>query len=586
MLVIHIIAGHLALLSGFMAIVGRKGSAPHRLSGKVFFYSMLGVSFSGIWLSLKADNLFLLLISTFVLYQNLNGFLAVRDKSLRLRCYSPLILLMGLGTALWMISTLNPVLLSFGGIQAFLLIQDTGVAIKVLRGKQISHTRAMTRHIGQMTGAYIGAFTAFLVVNIDFLPSRWSPVVWLGPTLVFSPFLIYWLRRIRRSRALQTSCILLTVSIGGGLRAQPYAEKQSRHRFAQTYLGLFGDWQNPAATQRAGLQIGGLHFWGHADFRVEIPLWRSNDNGLQPQIATQFKYYPWAIRENKIRPYLGLAWQPTHYRESGGPELLQHRFPVLAGLTFNLRSWLLGLNLNWQKNRLWDYPLAGEGTVRRKPESLSLGLSFNYYFDTSLSAEENWESGRSAWLADTLGRMGLLNSWTIGLGLSSAFYLRQYPAPASVPHLKDPGRSGLLPDLSLGYYWHKPDLQLQGSYRYFNREQEAYGDALRHRRHSLALETYAFFGDYHGFVPFVGGGASVNWLKRSFEGALTSCENLTALLPQLTLGWDIRPNRLQKFYLRTHLRYTFSTSELTSRNWSVANFEMNFIQLVLLLDRF
>jgi hypothetical protein len=99
------------------------------------------------------------------------------------------------------------------------------------------------------------------------------------------------------------------------------------------------------------------------------------------------------------------------------------------------------------------------------------------------------------------------------------------------------------------------------------------------------LEGYKFFGDYHGFVPFAGGGISANWLKRSFRGSAKSQEYRQALLPHLTVGWDIRPNRLQSFYLRTHLRYTLVNADLQSRQWAIASLEVNFIQLVLLLDR-
>jgi hypothetical protein len=46
-----------------------------------------------------------------------------------------------------------------------------------------------------MIGAYIGAFTAFLVVNfvLDGVPAI---LIWLGPTLIFMPIMIFWQRKI------------------------------------------------------------------------------------------------------------------------------------------------------------------------------------------------------------------------------------------------------------------------------------------------------------------------------------------------------------------------------------------------------
>jgi hypothetical protein len=51
------------------------------------------------------------------------------------------------------------------------------------------------QHLGGMLGSYIGAFTAFLVIN----NSRWihAPeiVAWLGPTIVLVPLIIYELNK-------------------------------------------------------------------------------------------------------------------------------------------------------------------------------------------------------------------------------------------------------------------------------------------------------------------------------------------------------------------------------------------------------
>lgn len=71
--------------------------------------------------------------------------------------------------------------------------------------------------------------------------------------------------------------------------AQVYIEKQTRHRFAQLNLGFDGQASaggstfilnppqyadellfDPLFTPR--FLIGGIHFWGHADFYLAIPL--------------------------------------------------------------------------------------------------------------------------------------------------------------------------------------------------------------------------------------------------------------------------------------------------------------------------
>ncbi|MEM6262948.1 MAG: hypothetical protein AAGI38_10605 [Bacteroidota bacterium] len=55
----------------------------------------------------------------------------------------------------------------------------------------------------------------------------------------------------------------------------------------------------------------------------------------------------------------------------------------------------------------------------------------------------------------------------------------------------------------------------------------------------------------------------------------------------LTFGWDIRPNRLQSWILRTNLRW-FPNLDLEVADGQVISFdniEFNFIQLIVYLDR-
>jgi len=51
LLVLHIIAGTLGMLSGFVAVFLLKGSRRHGIAGNVFVISMLGLSASGVYLA-------------------------------------------------------------------------------------------------------------------------------------------------------------------------------------------------------------------------------------------------------------------------------------------------------------------------------------------------------------------------------------------------------------------------------------------------------------------------------------------------------------------------------------------------------
>jgi len=158
---------------------------------------------------------------------------------------------------------------------------------------------------------------------------------------------------------------LLFLLIASTTIAQVYLEKQTRHRFAQLNLGL--DFQsslggsfsyiqpnNNIATQdfdnffAPRFVIGGTHFWGHADIYIAIPLYNSkfSKDGQEVTVSsgveTVFKYYPWKIQHNKLRPFIGLSLTPFYYEQvnddlafGDGPGLNHTTVPVYGGFTLN-----------------------------------------------------------------------------------------------------------------------------------------------------------------------------------------------------------------------------------------------------------
>ena len=72
-LIIHIIAGSIALFTGTINIIRKKGDKPHRLVGKYFFFSMLINAVAGFIMSVFHPNLFLLIIAVFSFYMTATG---------------------------------------------------------------------------------------------------------------------------------------------------------------------------------------------------------------------------------------------------------------------------------------------------------------------------------------------------------------------------------------------------------------------------------------------------------------------------------------------------------------------------------
>ncbi len=95
--------------------------------------------------------------------------------------------------------------------------------------------------------------------------------------------------------------------------------------------------------------------------------------------------------------------------------------------------------------------------------------------------------------------------------------------------------------------------------------------------------------DYHGFAPFVGPTISYENLafSESFEGSRTVDISDSKMSYGFTFGWDIRPNRVQSWLLRTNLRWYPSLHLEVEPNSNVAfdNLEFNFIQLIIYPSR-
>jgi len=202
LLVIHIIAGSVGLFTGTINIVRPKGDKPHRLVGKYFFIGMLVNAVAGFLMALMHPNVFLMIIAVFSFYMTATGqrFLSLKriDKG-----QSPtktdwiltlMMILFALGFILYGLyllaidSSFGIVLLVFGSISMLMAKKD----ISIYKGNITTRNYWLLLHIQRMTGAYIAALTAFLVVNNTYLPPL---VAWLAPTVIFTPLIFFWSKK-------------------------------------------------------------------------------------------------------------------------------------------------------------------------------------------------------------------------------------------------------------------------------------------------------------------------------------------------------------------------------------------------------
>lgn len=395
---------------------------------------------------------------------------------------------------------------------------------------------------------------------------------------------------------------------------------ERRFAFAETYLGA-DLLRAGAATLPAGggatlaapvavvprVTIGGLHFWGHADFHVSFVLGpdvraRLEGDGtpaaaLRPGLETGARWYPLALRpDGRPRPFVGLGWQrldvTARTAAGDGAATTLVRFPLQAGLSLRTGRTTLQAGVHIHLDRDFRYA-AGPGRVADGTVPAgAVWLGVQRHFDGTRTLARPVAGGQEAEREARLRRAGRLSGPFVGLGVSTATAIGTSSWNAAErPELGARLPGTVFPEIAAGWEW--PDRQLAVSLvaRRWTLAQDAYGLSQAQSRASVALEALRFLGDYHGFVPFVGVslGRDHLRLREAFAPGAVTTDRAAAVvradspwIPGLVVGWDIQPTRTQSIVLRTNLRYapTAALPMPDGRSSSFAHFEFNFIQVV------
>lgn len=204
LLFLHIAGGTISLITGFYNIINRKGSKIHRKNGLIYVLGMFLATLSGIILAFIGDNQFLFLIGVFSFYLAFSGYRTVISKDVKNA--GMLDILVAILTAIFSIymvyagfefsngklMSINPVSLIFGCISLF---YSAGDLLLFFGKRKAQKHHWLFNHIIRMMASYISAVTAFLVVNITFLPAL---VIWLGPSVVGSFIISMFIRKYKQ----------------------------------------------------------------------------------------------------------------------------------------------------------------------------------------------------------------------------------------------------------------------------------------------------------------------------------------------------------------------------------------------------
>jgi hypothetical protein len=208
---VHIVAGGLGLLSGFVALYAAKGARLHRASGTLFVFAMvtmamLGTVIAVAWGPAASVNVPAGLLTTYLVITALT---TVGPNRPGVRWRDACLLLVALGVAVSMLSlgvgalsrgkSMGLVIPSF--IFTTIALLGSAGDVRVLRSGPLAGAPRLARHLWRMSTALMIASLSFSVRLPRLLPRPLrTPVVYSLPTLLVLVTMLCWLWRVRRPK--------------------------------------------------------------------------------------------------------------------------------------------------------------------------------------------------------------------------------------------------------------------------------------------------------------------------------------------------------------------------------------------------
>ncbi len=207
---LHLVIGTLAVVGGFLAMLLPKGKTLHKFAGKIFFYSMLGLCFTGVYLTFARSLQFTFFLAIFSLYLLLTGWYAVARRSNKVNFLDKLgfyvISTIGITTLIlsvlgWSLNWYYPIsepsypsYLIFVVSSAFIAYWD----YQMLTAKVLIGTKRLVRHLWRMYFALFIATTIFLGGNSHVLPEELrTELILTAPIVTVLLFMFGWLLYFR-----------------------------------------------------------------------------------------------------------------------------------------------------------------------------------------------------------------------------------------------------------------------------------------------------------------------------------------------------------------------------------------------------
>lgn len=210
-LVVHVVGGSVALLSGFVPLFVRKGGGLHRSFGLVFAMSMLVMAGGGAIVAVYHDQPLNILSAAFTGYLILTGWLTVRRSPGTVGKAEGGLMVWGgcvaLAAGILAVAGVAPFGAGNGGggtliyaIFGGLAVLGAAADLKSLNQGGLAGPARISRHLWRMCLALFIAAASFFFGQVDEIPAPLH-----GPHLAIPPFLslaalLFWMVRVRLPR--------------------------------------------------------------------------------------------------------------------------------------------------------------------------------------------------------------------------------------------------------------------------------------------------------------------------------------------------------------------------------------------------
>ena len=230
LLTIHIIAGTVGIVTGFIALFAVKGATLHRKVGIVFVVAMLTMAIFGatIAAAFNAAPEINVPVGLLTAYLVITSLVTVRPPASGSRALNIGLMLLVMALTLTLVFTgvnmLAGPLAKFAGvffIFALIAVLATAGDIRMLRSGPLQGTYRLARHLWRMSTALLIAAFSFFIGQAKVIPKpiRIIPLL-LVPPLVILATMLYWLWRVRFRKSLR----------GSAMRTRHAVQRQSATR--------------------------------------------------------------------------------------------------------------------------------------------------------------------------------------------------------------------------------------------------------------------------------------------------------------------------------------------------------------------